>query len=101
MRFRKSFAFFVTAALNAGCASVAVTDDAIADRTAFALGLNKTDITISNRTNEGTTARYNVRTKAGQEYNCFVGGMITAMGRTVSEAVCNKKGEPPRNPLLR
>lgn len=85
----------------AGCASIAVTDEAIVDRTAFALGLAKGDFTISNRTDEGTTTRYSVRTKTGQEFNCYVGGSISVMGRTVSEALCTRKGEPMRNPLLR
>lgn len=85
----------------AGCASLAVTDEAIVDRTAFALGLNKGDITVSNRQNDGTTTRYSVRTKSGQEYNCFIGGSFNVLGRSVSEAICNRKGEPPRNPLLR
>lgn len=91
----------VAALLATGCASIAVTDDAIAERTAFALGLAKSDFTISNRVDDGTTARYSVRTKTGQDYNCFVGGSIGLLGRAVSEAVCTKKGEVARNPLLR
>lgn len=92
----------VAAALaTAGCASVAVTDQAILDRTAFALGLNKGDFTVSNRVDEGTTTRYNVRTKSGQDYNCSLGGSISVLGRTVTDALCAKKGEPTKNPLLR
>jgi hypothetical protein len=92
----------LTAALaTAGCASLAVTDEAIVDRTAFALGLAKGDFTISNRTDEGTTTRYFVKTKSGQEFNCFVGGSISVLGRVVSEAVCTRRGEPMRNPLIR
>lgn len=87
--------------MSAGCASIAVTDDAIVDRTGFALGLNKGDFTVSNRVDEGTTTRYSVRTKSGQEFNCFLGGSFSVLGRTVSEAVCTKKGEALRNPLLR
>lgn len=91
----------LAAALATGCASIAVTDQALVDRTAFALGLEKSDFTISNRTDEGTTTRYAVRTKAGQEFHCFVGGSLSVLGRVVSEAVCTKKGEVARNPLLR
>lgn len=88
--------------LSAGCASMAVTDEAIVDRTAFALGIEKGAFTVSNRVDEGTTTRYAVRTKAGQEFNCFVGGSFNVLGRSVSEAICSKKGAPPaRNPLLR
>ena len=83
-----------------GCASIAVTDEAIVDRTAFALGLAKGDFTVSNRMDDGAASRYQVRTKAGQAYRCFVGGSIGLLGRAVSEAVCTKEGETPRNPLL-
>ena len=92
----------LAALLSAGCASIAVTDEAIVDRTAFALNLDKDAFTVSNRVNDGTTTRYAVRTKTGQEFNCFVGGSISVLGRSVSEAVCSRKGAPPaRNPLLR
>ncbi len=94
-------ALAIASALAAGCASIAVTDEAIVDRTAFALGLGKGDFTVSNRVDDGTTTRYSVRTKSGQDFNCFVGGSISVTGRTVSEAICTKKGEVARNPLLR
>ncbi len=90
---------FAPLVLAAGCASIAVSDQAIVDRTAFALGLDKEAFTVSNRVDDGTTTRYAVRTKSGQEYNCFVGGSISVMGRSVSEAVCTRKGQPARNPL--
>ncbi len=91
----------LAAAAATGCASIAVTDEALVDRTAFALGLAKGDFTISNRVDEGTTTRYSVKSKSGQEFNCFVGGSIGVLGRVVSEAICTKKGEVARNPLLR
>ena len=89
----------LSAVLISGCASNAVTDQAIVDRTAFALGLDKDAFTVSNRVDDGTTTRYAVKTRSGQEFNCFVGGSISVMGRSVSEAVCSRKGQPPRNPL--
>jgi hypothetical protein len=100
-RIRRLAALAVLSMALSGCASVAVTDQAIVDRTAFALGLDKSAFTISNRVDEGTTTRYAVKTKAGQDYNCFVGGSFSVLGRTVSEAVCTRKGEPMKNPLLR
>lgn len=96
----KLFAAFLAAAVVTGCASVAVTDESLEDKTAFALGLDKGDFTISNRTDSGLDTNYLVKTKKGREYRCYVQGMVTIMGRTVSDAVCNKKGEPARNPLL-
>ena len=89
------------AAAAAGCASTLVSDDAIVERTAFALGLNRTDFTISSRSDDGASTRYNVRTKTGQEFNCSLGVVVSVLGRQVTDPVCNRKGETPRNPLLR
>lgn len=75
-----------------GCASVAVTDDAIVQRTAFALNVEHKDLTIYNRVDDGTTSRYQVKTRAGRQYNCYVGGSISVLGRTVSEAICTETG---------
>jgi hypothetical protein len=100
-RTRRLAALAVLSMALSGCASVAVTDQAIVDRTAFALGLDKSAFTISNRVDEGTTTRYAVKTKAGQDYNCFVGGSFSVVGRSVSEAICTRKGETMKNPLLR
>lgn len=69
-------------------ASFAVSDESLVSRTETAIGLPSSDFTISDRENEGVTARYKVRTKAGKQYNCFVGGSLTGIGKSVSEAVC-------------
>ncbi len=101
MTLNRLAAVFVLVGAVSACASLAVTDSAIVDRTAFALGLDKAAFTVSGRVDDGTTTRYAVKTRAGQDYNCFVGGSINVLGRSVSEAVCTKKGEAMRNPLLR
>jgi hypothetical protein len=88
------------ALLAVGCASVAVTDSAIEERTAFALGLQRGSFTISERKDDGVRTQYAVQTKAGQRYNCYVAGSFSVIGRTVSDAICNKPGEAPKNPLL-
>lgn len=69
-------------------ASFAVSDEALVSRTASVLDLSASDFTISDRTNEGVTARYKVETKSGKRYSCFVGGSLTGIGKSVSEAVC-------------
>lgn len=86
--------------ISSGCASIAITDQALVERTAFALGIAKEDFTISNRVDEGAASRYLVRTKSGQTYRCLVGGSIGLLGRAVSDAICTKDGEAARNPLL-
>lgn len=78
-----------------------MTDEAITERTAAAIGVNKTDFTVSKRVDDGTTTRYAVRTRTGQEFNCFVGGSFNVLGRSVSEAISTKKGKAMKNPLLR
>lgn len=79
--------------LLSGCASFAVSDDALVQRTGFALGLEPVQFTISNRMDEGTTTRYQVKTTAGRQYNCFVGGSVSVLGKSVSEAICTEMGK--------
>lgn len=100
MKAPRTFTAAAATFLITGCASIAVTDQAIVDRTASALALSKNDFTISNSVDDGVTTRYQVRAKTGQNYNCLVSGSIGLLGRAVSEAVCSKEGEAPRNPLL-
>lgn len=82
----------VLAAFLTGCASVAVSNDAIVDRTAFALSLDKSAFTISNRVDDGVRSSFSVKTNAGKNYNCYVGGSISVVGRVVSDAICNEVG---------
>lgn len=74
----------------AGCASVAVTDEAIEKNTAFALGVERGTFTISDRENSGIKTTYSVKTKSGQKYSCYVTGTVSIIGRIVSDPICNK-----------
>ena len=87
-------AVVVLAGLVTGCASVAVTNDAIEKNTAFTLGLEKGTFTISNRENDGVKSTYLVNTNAGKKYTCYVTGTVSVVGRVVSDAVCNEVGKP-------
>lgn len=73
----------------AGCASVAVNDDALKSRTSSALGLSPSDFTISNRVDNGVRTDYTVQAK-GSTYNCYVTGVVSVTGRTVSDAICTQ-----------
>jgi hypothetical protein len=88
------------AAFLSGCASVAVSTDLIEQRTAFALGLDRSSFTISNRQDDGLRTQYVATAKNGQRYNCYVTGTFSVTGRVVSDALCSKPGEAPKNPLL-
>lgn len=79
--------------LLAGCASVAVTEDAIEKNTAFALGLEKGTFKISNREDSGIKTTYLVTTNAGKKYSCYVTGSLSVVGRAVSDAMCNEIGK--------
>ena len=74
-----------------------VSKEKLQDRTAFALGLENGDFTLFDIKKEGFETRYVVKTKSGDEYRCYVGSAFFA---GVSDAVCSKKGEPAKNPLL-
>ena len=82
--------------LVTGCASVAVTNDAIEKNTAFALGIEKGTFTISNRENDGVKSTYLVTTNTGKKYTCYVTGTVSVVGRVVSDAVCNEIGKPAK-----
>jgi len=72
----------------AGCASVAVTDDAIRTNTATALHVAPESLTITNRTNQGVKTSYLASTSNGHQYSCYVTGSVSVIGRVVSDAVC-------------
>ena len=55
----------MAALLVTGCASVAVSNDAIEQNTAQALGLAKGTFTISDRVDDGVKASYSVKTNTG------------------------------------
>lgn len=89
----KRIAVFALLGLLFGCASIAVTDEAIVKKTAFELGLEPSEFTISNRENDGVTTTYIVKTNKQKTYNCYVAGSISVLGRTVSSPVCNEVGK--------
>jgi len=80
------------AGVTTGCASVAVGDDVLVQRTSFALGVNPDQFTISDRTDSGVRTDYRVHTKSGKNYACYVTGTISVTGRIVSDAVCSASG---------
>ncbi len=80
-------------ALTSGCASFAVSDDAIERNTAQALGLTIGSFTISDRVNEGVKASYTVNTSAGKQYTCYVTGSVSLLGRAVSDSICSEIGK--------
>jgi hypothetical protein len=75
-------------ALLGACASVAVTDDAIVQRTATALSQTPANIKITNRVNEGIKTSYLATTADGKAFNCYVTGSVGVTGRVVSDALC-------------
>jgi hypothetical protein len=94
MRNTSFISCLMSAAVLAGCASAAVTSDALEDRTSRALGLEKGQYTISDRQDDGTATRYMVSTKSGKRFSCTVGGSFNVMGRVVSDAICTEMGRP-------
>ncbi|MFN3468113.1 MAG: hypothetical protein ACK4Z7_00280 [Novosphingobium sp.] len=81
------------AALASGCASVAVSNDAIEQNTAQALGLAKGSFTIADRVDDGVKASYTVKTNTGKQYACYVTGTVSVVGRVVSDPVCSEVGK--------
>jgi hypothetical protein len=95
MQLRSSLVLLSGSAALAGCASVAVSNDAIETNTAQALGLQKGAFVISDRVDDGVKSSYNVKTGKGKSYSCYVTGGVSVVGRVVSDAICtetNSKG---------
>ena len=84
---RRTLAFAAVIAL-AGCASVAVTDDAIQRETAATLSAAPGTFQISNRQNSGVKTTYDVKLNDGRQYACYVTGSVGVTGRVVSDALC-------------
>jgi hypothetical protein len=80
----------ITFILLAGCASVAVTEDALEKNTSHALGLEKGSFVITNREDSGMKTTYNVKTNSGKNYSCYVMGQVSIVGRIVSDAMCTE-----------
>lgn len=88
-------ALAVLVTLSAGCASVAVSDDAIVQSTAQALGLAQGSFVIGQRVDQGRTASYRVMTNTGKQYDCQVRAVLSGSvaGRSVSEPICTETGK--------
>lgn len=76
----------------AGCAT-RVEDDTIVSRTAFAIGLESDQFTITDRTGDAGRIDYKVVAHDGRRFNCYVtgGGMMYA-GVVTSDAICSEQG---------
>jgi len=98
------FAFAFLASGNAVAGKLAPLDK-IQDRTETALGLDTDDFTVSDLEKDGVSTRYVVTTKKGEKYKCYVtstSGLTGFMsgGASVSDAICNKGGEPAKKNAL-
>ncbi|WP_061238921.1 hypothetical protein [Ectopseudomonas composti] len=101
MKYTKLFAPILLAGLVSGCASVAVSDNVLSQRTSLALGLTPDQFTISNRVDGGVRTDYNVKTRDGKNYACYVTGSVSVLGPVVSDALCNTMGgnDQPAQPV--
>jgi hypothetical protein len=79
------YIFFISLA---GCASIAVSDDAIVKNTSFTLGVEASKFTISDRVDDGFTTTYRVKTADGANFKCYVTGTVSVVGKSVSDAIC-------------
>jgi hypothetical protein len=82
----------------AGCASMVIKEEDIVKKTEFALSLDKSNFTISDRADQGVQTTYKVTTKSGKRYNCNVDGSFSfGTGKIVSDAVCSEIGKPAKS----
>lgn len=85
---KKIITIAILAMTLSGCGSL-VTDSTIKSNTAFTLGLQQDDFTVKNRQNGLLDAKYEVDTKSGKQYRCYV---TSSFGIVVSDALCSQLG---------
>ena len=83
--------------INTGCVTTQVNDNQLQLATQRSLGIE--NMKISNKKNDGVTTYFKAQDHDNDiTYSCYV----TSLGGTnVSDAICNQKGKPAKNPLLR
>jgi len=79
-------ALLVVAVTLGGCAATSQSTDELQSATAFSLGLNTTDVTISNRQDSGVATNYWATTRDGKKYSCVRTAML---GVLKSSPLCN------------
>lgn len=92
----------VSAALLGGCATLYKIDDArLAQQAAFTLGVDASDVTISDSQFSGMRTTFKATVRNGASHNCYVTGQNhpIAAFRVVSDAVCSQPGRAPSNPM--
>jgi len=87
----RKFAIILLATAGAlgGCASNLQSTDELQSATAFSLGLEAADVTISNRQDSGMTTNYWATTRSGRKYSCVRTAGISIMGAIKSSPLCN------------
>ncbi len=88
MQAHRSIVLLTLAFALTACASIAVTSEILEQRTALALGLAHGQFNISGRVDDGLRTDYEVHTKSGKTYRCYVEGILYYTGRNVSDAIC-------------
>jgi hypothetical protein len=83
----------VSAITLVGCASMVVKEEDMVKKTESALGLNRSEFTISNREDNSMQTDYVVTTKSGRKYNCYVTGSVWQLGSAISDAICSELGK--------
>lgn len=87
----RKFAIFLLAAAGVlgGCAANLQSTDELQSATAFSLGLETADVTISNRQDSGMATNYWATTRSGRKYSCVRTAGISMMGAIKSSPLCN------------
>jgi len=94
MKFRLYAVVLSSALLLSACAGVnnaTVSEAKLRERAAFALGVNPSAVSISNRRNEGITI-YFTATVGGRSSQCYVTNSVTVIGAVTSDALCSGGG---------
>jgi hypothetical protein len=84
----------IACGLLAGCAGTQVTEDQLQQKTAFTLGVDPSDLTISDKVKVGTLrTNYVATTKKGKKFMCWVEAGPSLIGQIVSDPRCTETGK--------
>ena len=96
-------------ALTSGCAAQLQSTDDLQAATAMQLGLQPSDVTISNRQDSGVSTNYWAQTRNGARYSCVRTAGVSLFGVSKSSPLCSLVSQPttgrqqplPKNELER
>ena len=89
--------FLGLSVILSGCASM-TSNETLTEKAEWSIGLEKNEVSLSDRDDGFLSTDYKVKTEEGKNYNCSVAKILGLI--PVGQAICNERGKPASNPFL-